>query len=198
MAVPNNPAVARVVLTVQRDSRKFINVVHMARADGGILGSADLLAMATAVANWWANSYRHTCMSVIVGESVVATKLDPTDPLQETLYINAPGDGAGTDLESANVSGAISFRTGLAGRKFRGRFYHFQPDGTQINSNDTFTGGLLAAFTSVGNFLLAQAASAALQAVIFHRADDTFTKVTVVIMDQLVDSMRRRLANRGI
>jgi len=197
MPASNNPAVARVVLTVQRDTRKFVNVFHMARSDGGVLGSADLLNMATVVAGWWSNNYRHSCTSLIVGESVVATKLDPADPLQETLYINAPGDGSGADIEPANVTGAISFRTGLAGRKYRGRFYHFMPSGDQITNSDTFTGALLSTFTALGNALLSQAATAALQVIIFHRVDDTFTKVNTTIMDQLVDSMRRRLAGRG-
>jgi len=198
MPQSNNPAVARVALTVQRDTRKFVNVFHMARSDGGVLGTADLLNMANVVAGWWNNTYRHSCSNRIVGESVVATKLDPANPLQETVYINAPGDGTGGDVESANVTGAVSFRTGLAGRKYRGRFYHFQPDGGQINDNDTFTGAFLTTLTSLGNALLSQAVTAALQVIIFHRADDTFTRVNTTIMDQLVDSMRRRLANRGI
>ena len=198
MAVPNNPAVARVILVVQRDSRKFINTFHMTRSDGASLSSADLTNMANVVAEWWLNSYRHTCPAVIVGDSVVASKLDPSDPLQETVYIAAAGDNIGASVDPGDVSGAISWRTGLAGRKYRGRMYHFAPDGGRINQNDTFTGTLLSAFTSVGNYLLSHAATASLRAVVFHRATDTYTNIATVIVDQLVDSMRRRLAGRGL
>lgn len=198
MAGPNNPSTARVVLIVQRDSRKFLNVLTMARSDGAVLGTGDLTNMANVVADWWLNSYRHTCSPQIVGDSVVATKQDPSDPIQTTVYLAAPGDLAGGQLDPADVSGAVSWRTGLAGRKYRGRFYHFQPNGLAINANDTFQGSLIASLTAIGNYLLSHAATASLRAVVFHRSTNTYTNIVAVIMDQLVDSMRRRLAGRGV
>lgn len=198
MVAPNAPGTARVALIVQRDSRKFINVLHMARSDGADLTSADLTNMANTVADWWLNSYRATCTPAIVGDSIIASKQDPADPLQETVYIASAGTLVGGTLDPADVTGAISWRTGLAGRKYRGRMYHFQPNGGYINANDTFQGVLLSSFTSLGNYLLSHAATAGLQAIVFHRADNTYTKIVTVIMDQLVDSMRRRLQGRGI
>lgn len=198
MAPPNNPSVARVVLVVQRDSRKFINSFHMTRSDGAVLGSGDLVAMCNAVADWWLNSYRHSCPSTIVGDSIVATKLDPTDPLQETVYIASAGDQAGAATDPADVTSAISWRTGLAGRKNRGRFYHFAPNGLSINLNDTFQGSELSLLSGVGNYLLSHLATASLRNVVFHRATNTFTGIATVIVDQLVDSMRKRLAGRGM
>lgn len=193
-----NPATARVVLTVTRDARKFLNVLHLSRLDGASLNSADLLAMANLIADWWQNSYRTTCPPAIVGESVVATKNDPSDPIQQTVYINAPGSQAGAGLDPGNVTAAISWRTGLAGRKYRGRFFHFAPNGLGINTNDTFGGSTLAAFTAVGNYLLSHALTAGLKVIVFHRATNTYTPVNETIVDQLVDSQHRRLAARGI
>lgn len=198
MPPPNNPSVARVAFMVDRDSRKFLNIFHMRRSDGAVLGNADLTAMCNLVADWWLNSYRHTCSSAIVGDNIVATKLDPVAPLQQTVYIAAPGDLAGGQVDPADVTAAISWRTGLAGRKFRGRFYHFQPNGLAINGNDTFVGSFLSSVTSVGNYLLSHAAAAALDLIVFHRSTDTYTDINTVIVDQLVDSMRNRLAGRGI
>jgi len=194
----NNPSTARVVLTVTRDSRKFLNVLHMARSDGNELSASDLLSMANVVADWWQNSYRQTCNPSVVGESVVATKNDPTDPLQQTVYINGPGTLSGGGNDPANVTAAISWRTGLAGRKYRGRFFHFSPNGLGINSNDTFQGSTLLSFTNVGSYLLSHALTAALRVIIFHRATNTYTPSLETIVDQLVDSQHRRLAARGI
>lgn len=194
----NNPATARVVLTVTRDTRKFLNVLHMSRLDGAALSSADLLNMANVVADWWQNSYRQTCNPAVVGESVVATKNDPSDPLQQTVYINGPGTLGGSQLDPGNVTAAISWRTGLAGRKYRGRFFHFAPNGLGINGNDTFGGSTLSSFTAVGNYLLSHAVTAALKVIVFHRASNTFTPILETIVDQLVDSQHRRLAARGI
>jgi len=194
----NNPRTARVVLFVTRDTRTFLNVIHMARQDGATLNAADVLSMANVVADWWQNSYRHSCPSAIVGLQVIATKQDPSDPIQSTVYINGPRDQAAATPDPADVTGAVSFRTGLAGRKYRGRFFHFAPNAGQINLNDTFQGGLLSLFTAVGNYLLTNAATAALQVIIFHGATNTYNAVNQVIVDQLVDSMRNRLAGRGM
>lgn len=193
-----NPSTARVVLTVTRDTRKFLNVLHMSRLDGAELNSADLLNIANVIADWWQNSYRLTCRPELVGESVVATKNDPSDPIQQTVYINGPGTLGGAGLDPGNVTAAISWRTGFAGRKYRGRFFHFGPNGLGINANDTFQGSTLASFTAVGNYLLSHALTAALKVIIFHRASNTFTPVGETIVDQLVDSQHRRLASRGI
>jgi hypothetical protein len=197
MPPPNAPTTARVVLTVTKDVRQFINVTHMRRGDHAVLNAADVLAMANVIADWWQNSYRHSCSPGVVGLSVVATKQDPGDPQQATVYINGPGDQPGFADEAANVTGAISWRTGLAGRKYRGRFYHFGPNGGQRNANDSFTGSWLTLATGVANYLIAHAISAAMEVIIFHRGDNTATTVNQTIVDQLVDSQRRRLAGRG-
>jgi len=195
---PNNPAVARVALTVLRDTRKFVNTFHMSRSDGAVLGAADLVNMGAVIADWWLNSYRTAVPSNIVGSDIVATKLDPSDPLQNTTYIAAPGNYAGGTVSPGDVSGAVSWRTGLAGRKYRGRFYDFAPPQQVINTNDTFSGGYISLLSTVGSYLLTHLATAALKGVIFHRSDNTATTITNVIVDQLVDSMRNRLAGRGI
>jgi hypothetical protein len=197
MPPPNNGATARVALTVDRDTRKFVNTLHFARTDNALLGAGDILAIANVVADWWQNSYRHTCQPQVVGESVVATKQDPADPIQETVYINGPGDQASPSSDPGNVTAAVSWRSGFAGRANRGRFYHVSPNGGGINLNDTFTGASLAFMSATANYLLTHAAAASLKPVIYHRADDTYTQIIGVIVDQLVDSMRRRLAGRG-
>jgi hypothetical protein len=170
----------------------------MKRADGAVLGSADLIAMGAVVADWWLNSYRHACHSQIVGDNIVATKQDPSNPLQETTYIAAPGDYAGGNVTPGDVTAAVSWRSGLAGRKYRGRFYDFEVPSNAINSNDTMTGAYLLLLQAAGAYLLNHLATANLQLIVYHRSTDTFTTLIGVIVDQLVDSMRRRLAGRGI
>jgi hypothetical protein len=154
--------------------------------------------MAAVVADWWQQSYRHGCKLQIVGEQVVATKQDPGDPLQTTVFINGPGDYASGGVQPGDVTAAVSWRTGLAGRKFRGRFYDFGVPSDANNANDTMTGAYLTLLSSIGQYLLNHLATAGLKAVVFHRSDDTFTTITALIVDQLVDSMRNRLAGRGI
>lgn len=197
MPVPNNNKTARVALRVSRDTRDFINTFHMARTDNAVLTAADLTNMGGVVADWWLNSYRTAVPAAVVGQDIVATKQDPGDPQQITTYIAAPGSRAGTILP-ADVTAAVSWRTGLAGRKQRGRFYDFGMAQGDNNSNDSMTGGYIALLTSAGQYLLNHLATAGLKLIIFHRSTDTYTDVVGLIVDQLIDSMRRRLAGRGI
>jgi len=195
---PNNPQVARVALQVIRDSRHFVNTFHISRTDNASLSVGDLANINAVFADWWLNSYRHACKSVIVGESVTATKLDPALPIQDTLALAAPGDYASANPLPADVSAAVSWRTGLAGRKYRGRFFDYGVPSDAANTNDTMTGGYITNLTTVGNYLLTHLATAGLKAVIFHRGDNTATAITGLVVDQLIDSMRNRLAGRGI
>jgi len=198
VAPPNNPSVARVALEVIRDSRHFVNTFHIARVDNASLTVSDLDAITSLFATWWLNTYRQTCKSVIVGERVVATKLDPVAPIQDTLAIAAPGTWAGGNATAADVSAAISWRTGLAGRKFRGRFFHYGPASDTFTTLDTMTGAFITNLTTIGSQLLTDLAAANLKAVVFHRLTNTYTPIVGLVVDQLIDSMRTRLAGRGI
>jgi len=198
MPVPDNPSVARVVLNVQRDTRKFANVFHMTRTDNAVLNITDLEAMTAALAEWWTDNYRTTVIDIVVSESAVATKLDPDDPIQDQNFFSAAGTVASPAPRPGNVTAVMSWRTGLAGRKHRGRSYHVGVDGDQILTTDNLVGFYLAQLTAAATEFLTILTIAGLKAVIFHRVDDSFTDVTGVVVDQLVDSMRTRLAGRGI
>lgn len=198
MPAPNNPATARIALSVIRDVRTFVNTFHCARADNLPLNLADLQNMNAVFADWWLNSYRHAVKSNIVGSSIVATKQDPASPIQDTVFLAAPGDYGPASVDPGNVTAAVSWRSGLAGRKFRGRFFDFGVPSDAFNSTDAMTGGYITLLTSIGNYLITHLVAANLKPIIFHRADDTYTTITGLVVDQLLDSMRRRLASRGI
>jgi len=174
----------------------MLNVFHMATAGETVLTSTDLLNMANVVADFWQNSYRQSCSPSQVGEQVVATKLDPSDPLQATVYINGPGTQA-VGPEPAGTTVAVSFRSGLAGRKYRGRFYTLSTPTNNVTALDGIVGSWQATLTSVAQYLLNHAVTAAVKMVIFHRASDTFTPIIGTVVEGLLDSQRRRLAERG-
>ncbi len=198
MPPPNNPSVARVALETIRDSRHFVNTFHIARIDNAAISVSDLDTITNLFADWWLNTYRLTCKNIIVGERVVATKLDPVAPIQDPLARAAPGSYVLGAPTSAEVTAAISWRTGLAGRKFRGRFYHFGLPTDTFSTLDTMVGAYMTQLTQIGTTLLADLAAANLKAVIFHRISNTYTPIVGLVVDQLVDSMRTRLAGRGI
>jgi len=197
MPPPDNPAVARAVLNVQRDTRSFANVFHVMRQDEAVLTLGDLLDIANAIEAWWTTNYRTSVVNLVSSVSAVVTKLDPDDPLQHTQAFTFPGTVGSPEVEPANVTAVLSWRTGLAGRKHRGRTYHVGVDGDQLNTTDTIQGGYMAQLLAVATAFLVQLGVESMKAVVFHRSDNTKTDITSAVVDQLVDSMRTRLAGRG-
>jgi hypothetical protein len=134
-------------------------------------------------------------------DQVQVRKLSPTDPLAYDTTSGLPSFGTrngGTEgIDPANVTLTMSWRTGLAGKKYRGRDYIpgiISNDSTQ----DDHVGSALAAILAVA----AQAYTAswigtAFRDVIFHRADNTITPVISWVIDTIIDSQRRRLPARG-
>lgn len=193
----NNPSVARVVLNVVRDTRHFVNTFHATRLDEAELNAADLESIGNVFADWWNNTYNQRCMPNIVGQSVVVTKLDPSDPLQdESILVTGGSYGAGT-IEPADATLSVSWRTGLAGRKHRGRFYIFSLSSAYTTSLDTITGGEASLLLGAANDLIVRMAAASKQLVVFHRSDDTFTPIVSALVETNIDSQRKRLPGRG-
>jgi len=198
--IPNNPAVAKVSFVGHRDTREWVNTFHVHKSTGA-LNAADLAAIASAFYNWWHNWYRLAFPASIVLDQIQVRKLDPTDPLayDDTTSLPEGGTaGAGSGiLEAANVTQTISWRTGLAGKKYRGRNYI--PGILEAWSSDDRA-------TSVLNTLLAAAADALITTVlgatvydlgVFHLGPDTITDIVTFVIDAILDSQRRRLPGRG-
>jgi len=196
MPPPNNPRTARVAMTADRDTRKFVNTFHVARVDAGILDAADILNIANIFVDWWSNSYRTALPSLISGDNVVVTKQDPGDPQQVTLALPGAGTFAAPPFP-ADVTAAVSWRTGLAGRKHRGRFYDFAIPDNQATFNDTLIGSYQLVLETIAAYLLNHLVTGGYAGIVFHRGDNTSTAITQIVVDLLIDSMRNRLAGRG-
>lgn len=201
MAVPNNPTVCKVSLVGHRDTREWVNTLHVQKSTGDML-AADLTNIAQEVYTWWHSNYRAAFPPAIVLDQIQVRKLDPSDPLALDYTTGLPEGGSSTlspgTLEAANVTQTISWRTGLAGKKFRGRIY-IPGIMEELTTADDRS-------TSPENAILAAAASAWLtisqslgpyKPVIFHVASDLATTITSYVIDAILDSMRRRLPGRG-
>jgi hypothetical protein len=182
-----------------RDSRIFENVYHVSKLLGGVIAGTDIDNAVDAALAWWNATGKGLFPSSIVLADVTATKLDPTDPIQLTVASGVAGTLAQTVLP-ANVTLAIGNRTGLAGRKFRGRTYAPGIGSSWINTLDDVTSiglaTLISGFSALDAFLTGE--TPALTEVVFHRATNTHTNVQSHTADVALDSQRRRLPERGI
>lgn len=193
---PNNPLVVRVAMLYSRDTRTFVNTFHVVDTAGWTL--AKMQTLATDTFNWWNTSYKHAIPAAVLLYQIQVRLYDPANPLAYDSNINPPvaGDEAGTS-EAGNVTATISLRTGLAGRKYRGRM--FVPGVSEVvtNPNDTLTSTGLALIAAAAATFVTTAFTGGVRVAIWHVATNTFTFVTSAVLNSVIDSMRRRLPNRG-
>lgn len=200
MAPPNNPQVARITYQMHRGTRVFENTFHVARSAGW-----NLAALATAVDaayTLW-NTYARVAMpSGISLYNVHGVVYDPTGfpyVYDHPVSPEIPGTLTG-NIAPGNASVTVSERANLAGRKYRGRLYWPGIPAANVNQDDSVNGAMITLLATFGTQLLAAfnngAGTGSLS--IFHRNTNTYHAVASIVLEAILDSMRRRLPGRGI
>lgn len=196
MPIPNNPLVCKVAMVYARDTRQFINTLHFAKTTGWSL--TDMQLLATDIVAWWEDFLRVGIPASVSLQQVQVRLLDPSNPIAYDFAPSPPIPGTSSDPASpANVSLTVSWRTGLAGRKYRGRIY--VPGITEAVAQlfDDASAAFVTQMALAGAELISGALSGTGLLAIFHLNTNTFTYVTSVVIESLLDSQRRRLAGRG-
>jgi len=196
MPAPNNPRVARVAMLFQRDTRTFVNTFHVVKPTA--MTAADLINIAGIFSSWWNASYRGYSSNAVALKQIQVRKYDPADPLAYDLDVSPPSAGSQVaNPDTGATTQTASWRTGLAGRKYRGRFYAVGLPEVATNSDDSVISTETAQLSNAALSLIASVIAASFQLAVFHKSDNTFTQIATVIVENLIDSQRRRLANRG-
>lgn len=196
MAPPNNPTVARVALIFSRDTRQFVNTYHCAKVGGWF--NTDLTSLAEAFETWY-NTYQKLFLPT--GTCLVQIQVrvyDPSNPLALDYSISPPNCGqvSGTVLPGS-VTATQSWRTGLAGKKFRGRTYVPGFVEAAVGDDDRLNSATVLSMANAAFQLLSALAARDTPLVIFHRATNLVTGVLTFIVENIVDNQRRRLPGRG-
>lgn len=200
MAPPNNPQVARVTYQMHRNARVFENTFHLARAAGW---SPTTLATAVDAAYTLWNTYAKPALPASISlYNVHGVVYDPTGFPYVYDHPVSP-EVAGTlanPTAPGNATVTVSERANLAGRKYRGRLYWPGLPSANINSDDTVNAGIVALLaTFATNFLATFNSGAGTGSLsIFHRNTNTYHAVVSIVLEAILDSMRRRLPGRGI
>lgn len=195
MAVPNQPFIVRASMIYTRDTRTYVNVIHLFKAAGWTLPNMQQAALD--MRDWWINLYRVGVPSQVNLVQVQMRLYDPANPLAYDLGVApSPGTRVGA-AESGNVTMTISWRTGLAGRKFRGRIYVPALSEQDVSTNDVVSSVVTAVFSAAALALYTGQLTNGVVPAVFHRATATYTPVNSHVIDAIVDSQRRRLPGRG-
>jgi len=192
------------------DNQKVENTLYCLN-DGG-WDATSLAELATEVKDWWNDSYSQLCTTDVTLREVVCTDLTTETGAQATVS-GAGGVGAvGGGSFPSNVTLAVSFRTGLRGRSFRGRNYIVGVGGTEQLGINTLDADYVANVATQYNNLFTEVFTGDFVWVVVSRYSGvdpdtgkpiprvsgvTTPVTTVLVTDNTIDSQRRRLPGRG-
>lgn len=173
------------------------------RKSAGAITSTDLANIATEGGNWWTSHLRAEITTTTTLRQVRVTDMQVQGGQQEIDTFNQAGTGGGgiTPLNSPIV---VSLRTAKRGRSYRGRAYVSGiPQDALLNPVDwtvVRTASVAAAFIALQAALDTAGydlvvASKQHNGVVTDPAETN--EVIAILVDQHVDSQRRRLFGRG-
>lgn len=194
--------VAQVSLRYTRDFQDLENTLYFLRDTS--IDLAGLEALGLAVQTWWITEHRALVSAQVSYREIFVRDLTTQSGLERQFIVDPPQTGAvAGDAVPSNVTFSISFRTGFAGRSFRGRNYIPPINEGQISANRMLAPIVADWITVYQN--LGAAIPADWTWVILSRFSDGQPRVNglptpvlgVQVADDVVDSQRRRLPGRG-
>jgi len=206
--VPVNNTVEVVIKHLQADE-EAVNTVYFKRA--AEWSAATLQGLADAIQSWHNTSVRPLQGFDTTLQTLHLRDLTTENGIvhDETPGIIVPG-GVQEDSAANNVTMAVSFRTGLAGRSFRGRNFIVGLPKSHVVDNRVSAGNRGAWLVAYAELLTLGGAFGANWVVVSRysgkdsqgkplpRAAGIATTITsVIFVDDVVDSQRRRLPKRG-
>jgi len=197
------PNTARVRFVYTQYGQELMNVFHFTQA--APFTSADLIALNNSCLTEWTANVKGLVTHECTLDYIESTALDSSAGFQETLSVGVVGGHSGAGV-TTSITLALKFASGLTGRSQRGRMYIVGIVGaavTQDQIDPTSAAGLEAAW--VAFFAAVNAATTSNQSVVSYcsggvwRTTGVPTPITsIVLVDNNIDSQRRRLAGRGI
>lgn len=170
----------------------------------------DLNEIAVAAADSWIANLKSMCPSVMSLNSVVVTDLTSaiSPSVENFVTTSNTGTRSGSVLPT-NSALVVKKTTDNRGRSYRGRNYWYGLTASDLASGDsvnpTPVANLLTGFTEFVGDLITDVGGIALNDVVLSlftggapRAEGVFTSITDYAVENLLDSMRRRLEGRGV
>lgn len=194
---------AEVEVRYSLDDQQVENTLYFRNSTAFDITSLDSLA--AVVGNWAVTSLLPLQNNVTSLREVVARDLSIEESFEVTFAAASGSDGGAGAPAPNNVSLCISFRSGITGRSQRGRNYLVGVPTNALAATNVFDSDYIASIVGAYNDLLSAALDAGFHWVIasrFHNGaprlvGQTVDVLTVIVVDSIVDSQRRRLPGRG-
>lgn len=195
---------AKVEIRMTQDGQKVENTLYF-RHDTGAISSAEREALGNWIEAWWNDEIRPLQTNEVTFREVYVTDMSSAmSGTSSVSDLNGTPGAQGTPSEPNNVTVTISFRTDFRGRSARGRNYAIGLTTADVTANqvaqvtlDAWVDAyeLLLTLPGLDNWTWVVASFYTNNA---PRVEALLLPVTdVLVVDDVVDSQRRRLPGRG-
>ena len=200
-SVPNT---AEIIVRGVMGGQEIINTFYGQMTGGYTL--ADIEALASAVDGWVAATYKALLAS---NYTYVSTEVRGLNAIIDLSATNNTSAGAGTNGSSTfanNATLSVKRGTGHTGRGARGRIYLPPPPANALLDDNHVTATYVTGVQTALVALDAIISGAGWIPVMVHRVEAgvplavavVFTVIEWIVVDNVIDSMRRRLPGRGV
>lgn len=204
MSFQRVPRTCEIVLVGERAGQEIINTFYAQHETDYTL--ANLVALANAVDTWAGTEWLTEMPADYNYVRTDVRGLNAAIDLSATADAHAGNGALANSGFSNNSSLAVSRRSGFTGRGARGRVYIPPPSSAALADDNHVTADFEAAIVAVLDLMDEAVDGAGFIPVIVHRVASgvplaeavVFTLVEWVVVDRVIDSMRRRLPGRGV
>lgn len=202
MAFPSTPGLIKAEFRYTWAGQLVENVIHI-NNNGVNPSSAQLVSLGGALKSWWqGNLQALQAGSVELREIYLETYVGFLS-ISHTEVVAEDGSNVAESMPN-NVTLCMSLRSGFTGRNRRGRLYHIGLSVDQVNHNTVLTStrnALLAAYSALQAAIDTEGMIWVVASFTFNGEPlseaDTVPITAVTVVDDTVDSQRRRLPGRG-
>lgn len=192
------PDTARAVLRFQQFSDERQTVLHF-KAVPGPITPALLQQLATDLETWWNSPGRNVASNQLALFEIVCTDISVPNGAQYSLPIIPPNPGTNAAGSApGNVTSTVSWRTTKTGRRYRGRTYVPGFTDTVTTDDGLVTSAQVLNLISYAANLLFGTIQNPWYLAVASKVAQAAELVTNGVVENVLDSQRRRLPKRGI
>jgi len=185
----------RVEMRYTEGTEERVNIFHCHVVDASSTDLSDLADLFDAHDNTFGKGLR-TPTTLL--QEIIVTNINDAIQEQFTKPIVPPRAGTATgSTMPGNVTSTVSWRTGFAGPRRRGRTFMVDTPATNVTGDERISGARASELATWGSTLINALQVANKLLVVASHTYHTWTPIVSVVIETILDSMRRRLPGRG-
>jgi len=201
MAFVPVPRTVKGVIEWSQNGVPIVNVFHVDVGHSPVVG--DCVTFGLALVDWWEGTLSPNMHNSMIFQNVTCTDISVANGVQDinTSTTVATGAASGTPM-AGQAACVVSQRTPFTGRSFRGRTYIGGLTAAFGLNAQVFTGASVAAvaswYTTLQGLLNAVSFTLGVVSTVsggVNRIIGIITEITAIVVDNKIDTQRRRSAN---